>query len=186
MQTDTNTAYIGLGSNLGDGKQILGDAWLRLGDEEGVELSTLSSPFHSDPVAMDSDRQFTNCVGRIETSLTPAQLLERLLVIEEEFGRKRSRSLGEPEDRSLDLDLLYYGDISTEEENLVVPHPRRNRRIFVLVPMAEIEPTFIDPVTNEDIVSICRRFYHEMREGTIELQKIERVSWEVDLPGFLK
>ena len=180
METTYHSAFIGFGSNLGDGKQILARAWKRLGEEEGVELTTLSSPFFSDPLGMESDYRFTNCVGRIETSLSPSELLELLFRIEKEFGRTRSHSAGAPEDRLLDLDLLYFSSMTINEENLVVPHPRRMGRLFVLVPMVEIEPTYVDPETQETVVSICKRFYAEMREGTIPEQKIERSMWDED------
>ena len=175
------TAFVGFGSNIGDGKQILAKAWKRLGEEDGVELTTISSPFFSDPMGMESENTFTNCVGRLETSLTPAELLKRLLHIEEEFGRQRLQPEGGPEDRSLDLDILYFSTLSINEDDLVVPHPRIRERLFTLVPMAEIEPTYVDPVTKESVVSMCRDIYGRMREGIIEEQVIERSTWDEGL-----
>ena len=178
MQTKYHTAFIGLGSNLGDGKQILVSAWKRLGEEESVSLTLISSPFLSDPVDMDSDNRFTNCVGRIETTLSPRDLLTKLLTIEEEFGRIRSHPAGESEDRSLDLDLLYFSKILIHEDGLVVPHPRVSKRLFTLVPMVEIEPTYVDPLTQQTVVSMCKHFYAQMRDGKIKEQKIERSAWK--------
>lgn len=183
MQNKHHTAFIGLGSNLGNGKQLLAKAWVLLGEEEQIALTILSSPFLSAPVDMASDRQFTNCVGRIETSLTPRQLLELLLSIETEFGRARSQSAGEPEDRLIDLDLLYFSTKIINEEHIIIPHPRISKRLFVLVPMVEIEPTYVDPATQESVVFMCKRFYTQIREGEVEEQKIERSAWDEGLFG---
>lgn len=184
LQDKLHIAFVGFGSNLGDSMQVLAAAWIRLGDDTDVKLIKLSSPFLSDPVGMDSDRRFTNCVGRIETSLAPGELLELLLKIEKESGRTRSHPAGEPEDRILDLDLLYYGTDLIHEKSLVVPHPQINKRLFVLLPMVEIEKSHVDPETGESLVLICRDFYEQMRNGTIEEQKIERSEWDESLfPG---
>lgn len=183
METKYYSAFIGLGSNLGNGKQLLAKAWRRLGEEESITLTILSSPFFTEPVDMDSDQRFTNCVGRIETSLTPRELLELLLSIEVEFGRIRSHPAGEPKDRSVDLDLLYFSTIIINEEHLIVPHPRITKRLFVLVPMVEIEPTYVDPITQESVVSMCKQFYAQIREGETEEQKIERSAWDEGLFG---
>ncbi len=166
---------------MGDGKKTLAKAWRRLGGEDGVALSTLSSPFLTDPVGMDSTNTFTNCVGRIETSLSPGELLTRLLNIEQEFGRTRTSVDGQPEDRILDLDLLYYNAMTINADNLVLPHPRISERLFVLAPMVEIEPTCVDPMTGEDVVSMCRRLFDQLRDGTIAEQKIERSTWDAGL-----
>jgi len=181
LQTKYHSAFIGFGSNFGDGKKILASAWKRLGEEESVSLTLISSPFLSDPVDMDSDNRFTNCVGRIETSLTPHELLTKLLTIEKEFGRTRSHPGGKPEDRSLDLDLLYFSKLSIDEDGLVVPHPEVSKRLFTLVPMVEIEPTYVDPLTQKTVVSMCKCFYAQMRDGTIKEQKIERTAWQSQL-----
>lgn len=180
MQNTYFTAFIGLGSNVGDGRKTIRQAWKRLENEGAIRLTTLSSPFFSDPVDMESDNQFTNCVGRIETSLSPVKLLRVLLGIEEEFGRDRTGADQLPRDRTLDLDLLYYSYCVVNEPDCIVPHPRIGERLFVLVPMVEIEPTYMDPVTGESVVSMCRKLYTLLREGKVAEQKIKRGTWEDD------
>ncbi len=178
MQDIYYTAFIGLGSNLGNGRQTIQQAWKRLGNEDTIRLTTLSSPFFSDPVGMESENQFTNCVGRIETLLSPVKLLHLLLGVEEELGRDRTSSNQLPRDRTLDLDLLYYSHRVVNEQDCIVPHPRIGERLFVLVPMVEIEPTYRDPVTGETVVSMCRKLYAAIREGEVAQQKIKRGTWE--------
>ena len=185
--TDENktvhTAFVGFGSNLGDGQRTLADAWLRLGEEDQIDLTILSSPFLSDPLGMESENRFTNCVGRIETTLSPANLLGRLLAIEQEFGRDRSSAQQGMQDRTLDLDILYFSTLIFKEEDLTIPHPRIGERLFALVPMVEIEPTYVDPVAGKSVVNICKDFYAHMREGVISLQTIERAIWKEGLFG---
>ncbi len=179
METKPYTAFVGFGSNIGEGRKTLLRAWKRLGEEDAITLTTLSSPFFSDPVGMESDNQFTNCVGRIETKLSPQELLNLLLDIEEEFGRNRNPNLDGLQDRTLDLDLLYYSHHRiVDQPDCIIPHPRSNGRLFVLVPMAEIEPTYVDPITGESMVSMCRRLYGLIQGGEIEEQKIKRGVWK--------
>ena len=120
-------AYIGLGSNLGDSKRILQDSWRALGEVEGIALDGLSSPYMTAPVGMTSNHLFTNAVGRLRVTLTPLELLQSLLTVEASFGRlRKERSFGY-QDRSLDLDLLYYGDVAMDSPELILPHPRMHK-----------------------------------------------------------
>jgi 2-amino-4-hydroxy-6-hydroxymethyldihydropteridine diphosphokinase len=135
-------AFIGLGSNLGDGQTNLIEAWHRLGQVAGISLIRLSSPYRTEPVGMDTEHWFTNTVGEICTSLSPTELLAAMLAIETDLGRDRALT----QDRPVDLDLLYYGDLMIQSQALTVPHPRIAHRLFVLAPLAEIAPTHVHPL----------------------------------------
>ena len=145
-------AFIGLGSNLGDGQGNLLLAWQRLGETTGISLIRLSSPYRTEPVGMDTDHWFTNAVGEIATALSPAELLTAMLAIEAEMGRDRALT----QDRVVDLDLLYYGDLMIQSPTLTVPHPRIAHRLFVLAPLAEVAPAQVHPLLGRTSLELCR------------------------------
>ena len=170
-------AFIGLGSNLGDGKALLQGAWQALGKIEGIVLDGLSSPYMSAPVDMTSQHWFTNGVGRIQVSLSPLELLKVLLGIEASFGRTRKEKVFGYQDRSLDLDLLYYGDVVMYIPELILPHPRIADRLFVLVPFAELEPDFRDIISEATISSMELRLRKLMAPTNGKKQEIIRGVW---------
>jgi 2-amino-4-hydroxy-6-hydroxymethyldihydropteridine diphosphokinase len=130
-------AYVGLGSNLGDREQTLRAALERLAANPGVEVVAVSSFRETDPVGPVVDQpRFLNGAAALETSLGARGLLELLLEVEAEFGRSRNGPPGGP--RTLDLDLLVYGDEHVDEPGLEVPHPRLHERPFVLEPLEEL------------------------------------------------
>jgi 2-amino-4-hydroxy-6-hydroxymethyldihydropteridine diphosphokinase len=130
-------AYVGLGSNLGDREQTLRAALERLAENPGVEVVAVSSFRETDPVGPVADQpRFLNGAVALETSLSARGLLELLLEVEAEFGRSRNGPPGGP--RTLDLDLLVYGDEHVDEPGLEVPHPRLHERPFVLEPLEEL------------------------------------------------
>jgi len=130
-------AYIGLGSNLGDREETLRGALERLGATPGVEVVGVSSLRETDPVGPVVDQpRFLNGAAALDTSLSARALLELLLEIESEFGRVRVGPPGGP--RTLDLDLLLYGEERIDEPGLQVPHPRLHERPFVLEPLGEL------------------------------------------------
>jgi 2-amino-4-hydroxy-6-hydroxymethyldihydropteridine diphosphokinase len=140
------TAYIALGANLpspaGTPRQTLDAAILRLA-ETGVILAR--SPYYStDPVGYADQPTFLNAAVALETALEPQPLLDRLLEIERSFGRDRSYGIPNGP-RTLDLDLLLYGNRVLSTSSLELPHPRMAQRAFVLVPLAEIAPGLIHP-----------------------------------------
>jgi 2-amino-4-hydroxy-6-hydroxymethyldihydropteridine diphosphokinase len=132
-------AYIGLGSNLGDREAALRDALDLLGDE----VVAVSSFRDTDPVGYLDQPRFLNAAAALETELEPRALLDRLLAIELELGRTREGPRFGP--RTIDLDLLLYGDEVIDEPGLVVPHPRLAERRFVLEPLAELDPELVVP-----------------------------------------
>ncbi len=135
-------AFIGLGANLGDPEAQVRRALAALADLPGTRLVTASSFYRSAPVGVVAQPDFINAVAEIETALGARALLEALLAAERRFGRRRDFP-GAP--RTLDLDLLLYGDRVIAEPGLVVPHPRMHERAFVLAPLAEIAPDVAIP-----------------------------------------
>lgn len=136
-------AYVGLGANLGDREQTLSAAVDALGGEAGIEVVAVSTWRETEPVGVGRQPRFLNGAAELETTLTARDLLDRLLAVEQRFGRVRIA--GEHGPRTLDLDLLLYGDEVLEEPGLAVPHPRLHERRFVLEPLAELAPGLLVP-----------------------------------------
>ena len=132
-------AYVGLGSNLGEREATLWKALEGLGATEGIEVLAISSFRETEPVGVVDQPRFVNAAAALETSLSPRELLERLLDVERSLGRDRAvEERWGP--RTLDLDLLLYGGESIDEPGLEVPHPRLTERAFVLEPLLELDP----------------------------------------------
>jgi 2-amino-4-hydroxy-6-hydroxymethyldihydropteridine diphosphokinase len=136
-------AYVGLGANLGDRERTLRAAAEALAAEEGVEVVSVSTLRETEPVGVGEQPRFLNGAAELETTLTARELLDRLLAVEQRFGRVRIP--GEHGPRTLDLDLLLYGDEVVDEPGLAVPHPRLHERRFVLEPLAELAPGLVVP-----------------------------------------
>jgi 2-amino-4-hydroxy-6-hydroxymethyldihydropteridine diphosphokinase len=141
------TAYISLGSNVGDREQQIAAALQGLG-ARGVHIIKQSSIYSTEPVDVETQNWFLNCVVEVETELMPRQLLKALQEIENELGRRRMVRRGP---RVIDLDILLYGSSVIRTQDLEVPHPRLIRRRFMLVPLAEIASTLRHPVENKTI-----------------------------------
>ena len=136
-------AFVGLGANLGDREGALRAAVGALADEAGTEVVAVSTLRETAPVGVGEQPPYLNGVVALETTLAPRELLDRLLTVEQRFGRVRVP--GEHGPRTLDLDLLLYGDELIEEPGLTVPHPRLHERRFVLEPLAELAPGLVLP-----------------------------------------
>ena len=133
------TAFVGIGSNLGEPERQIAAALEQLAAEDGIELVAVSSLRDTEPVDYLDQPRFLNCAAQVETELAPRELLERLLAIEAWLGRVRGEGprFGP---RTIDLDLLLYGDETIDEPGLTVPHPRLAERRFALEPLAELAP----------------------------------------------
>lgn len=140
-----HTVYIGMGGNLatlaGSPEWTLTAAAQRL--ESLGRVSCRSSLYSTEPVGFAEQPRFVNAVVELETELSPRALLEGLLAIEQEFGRDRAAGIPNGP-RTLDLDILLFGDLKIDEPGLVIPHPRLGERTFVLVPLCEISPLIFD------------------------------------------
>ena len=146
-------AYVGLGANFGDRKGTLRAAVDAIGGEEGVEVVAVSTLRETEPVGVGEQPRFLNGVVALETTLTARELLDLLLAGEQRFGRVRVP--GEHGPRTLDLDLLLYGDETIDEPEIAVPHPRLHERRFVLEPLAELAPGLVVPGRG-DVESLLR------------------------------
>jgi 2-amino-4-hydroxy-6-hydroxymethyldihydropteridine diphosphokinase len=145
-------AAVALGSNLGDRER-----YLRLAVDELTALLAsirVSSRYDTAPVDVGPQPRFLNAAAVGFTTLAPRSLLDTLLAIEARFGRMRPAP-GAP--RTLDLDLILYGDLIVSEPGLQVPHPRFRERRFVLEPLAEIAPELRDPATGATVRELCLR-----------------------------
>ena len=132
-------ACIGLGANLGDAADTLREAVEALDHREGITVREVSRFYRTPAWGREDQPDFINAVALLETSLTPRALLGRLLAVETEFGRHRPD--GERwGPRTLDLDLLLYGDAVIDEPGLRVPHPHLHERAFALVPLLDVLP----------------------------------------------
>ena len=136
-------AYVGLGSNVGDRERMLWSALHMLAFNPEVDVVAVSSIRETDPVGFLDQPRFLNAAAAVETELAPRALLDLLLSVERELGRTRDGPRFGP--RSIDLDLLLYGEEALEEPGLSVPHPRLHERRFVLEPLAELDPELVVP-----------------------------------------
>jgi 2-amino-4-hydroxy-6-hydroxymethyldihydropteridine diphosphokinase len=132
-----NKVYIGLGSNLGNKVENLAQARLLIQAIEGIHITGVSSLYETAPWGKIDQEDFINQVIAIETAMSPLELLHRLQDIEIKLGRQRDVRWGP---RNIDLDVLLYGRETIDLEELKVPHPYMLQRLFVLIPLQEIEP----------------------------------------------
>ena len=146
--------FVGIGSNLGDREFLVRKAVEALRDLPHTSVIRVSSLYDTEPVGEVDQPPFLNAVVWLETELDPRSLLWHLLLIEKRMGRVRGKRWGP---RSIDLDLLFYGDRVLDEPDLTVPHPEAHRRAFVLYPLQELEPDFVHPVTGESIRKLIRK-----------------------------
>jgi 2-amino-4-hydroxy-6-hydroxymethyldihydropteridine diphosphokinase len=146
-------AFIAFGGNVGDARDTITHAIETFCDGDKVRLVASSSDYRTPPWGVTDQPPFINACIEIETALAPHQLLERAHDVERAFGRDRAseRHWGP---RTLDIDLLTYGDIRLDDPDLVLPHPRLFERAFVLVPLAEIAPDRI--IAGQRIRDACR------------------------------
>lgn len=133
----TVRTYLGLGSNLADPHRQLQQALQALGRLPGSTLAAVSSLYASDPLGPPDQPRYVNAVAALDTALAPLDLLDALQAIELDQGRVRERRWGP---RTLDIDLLLYGDRLIDEPRLTVPHYHLHARAFVLYPLAEVAP----------------------------------------------
>jgi 2-amino-4-hydroxy-6-hydroxymethyldihydropteridine diphosphokinase len=179
------TAYIGMGANLAswagtpEATLVAAVAALRrLGS-----VVRRSSLYSTEPVGFAEQPRFVNAVVGLETELEPRGLLRGLLAIEREFGRDRSASFVNGP-RTLDLDILMYGDVQITETDLQIPHSRLGERAFVLVPLCEIAPDTVDVRSGRTVSQLLESLRLGGESETNAVVEIKHDSWRVDSERF--
>ena len=174
------TAYIGMGANLaswaGTPEATLTAAVLRL--ESLGRVVSRSSLYSTAPVGFAAQPRFMNAVAALETGLEPQELLHGLLAIEEEFGRERPAGLANGP-RTLDLDILLFGELEISSPELVVPHPRLAERAFALTPLNEIAPRACVPGRGQTVAELLDRLLETTaRNESGAVVRVESSVWE--------
>ncbi|MGO9340590.1 MAG: 2-amino-4-hydroxy-6-hydroxymethyldihydropteridine diphosphokinase [Terracidiphilus sp.] len=173
-----HTAYIGMGANLpswvGTPEATLAAAANRL--ESIGHVTHRSSLYSTEPVGFVAQPRFVNAVIALETGLAPRDLLNALLAIEQEFGRDRTAGIANGP-RTLDLDILLFGDLKIREPLLVIPHPRLGERPFVLVPLNEIAPQIVDAESGMTVSQLLDRLHRKAGSRGDAVVPIQSDSW---------
>ena len=144
--------YLSLGSNSGDRIGFVQQATSLIGACEGLEIIRTSSFYETEPWGMDSKNWFVNAVVEIKSKLSPQKLLEECQRIEKQLGRKQSS--GDYQDRTIDIDILFYNKDILNDENLIIPHKFVHLRAFTLVPLLELIPNFEHPILHKTITEL--------------------------------
>jgi len=143
--------YLALGSNVGDRQQTIISAIEYLQNHPEFSAITVSSMYLTEPYGFTGQRDFVNCAVRLETLLSPRDILQEIKSIENIFGRTREIKWGP---RTLDIDILFYDSKIIQEPDLIIPHPEIHKRTFVLQPLMELCPDFVHPILHRSIRSI--------------------------------
>ena len=143
----TKNVYLGFGSNIGDREAQIRRA-IELLDSPELRFARLSGFYETEPIGFTKQRWFLNCAAEFETQLFPRQLLHRIQRVELELGRKRTVVNGP---RTIDIDILLFGQATVKTPELEVPHPRFRERRFVLAPLVELNPELRDPVSRRTV-----------------------------------
>jgi len=159
-------AYIGLGSNLGDPVEYLRKGLAELKIQDGIKVTGVASVYKTEPIGYEAQDWFANTVVEVETELKPLELLRVLQDIEYRLGRVRTIRWGP---RTLDLDILLYGEEEIHLPELEVPHPRITERAFVVVPLEELAPGMI---LRGDKISKWSKFLKKEQKITCTNEKL--------------
>jgi 2-amino-4-hydroxy-6-hydroxymethyldihydropteridine diphosphokinase len=149
--------YLGLGSNLGDRTEFIRLAIEKIKSSSYFSDILWSELIETSPVGYTQQPDFINCAVKLETELSPEELLNELQSIELELGRKRGFKWGP---RTIDIDILFYGDRIIQKPDLLIPHPELHKRIFVLKPLLELCPDLLHPILKKKIHSLYTSLIH--------------------------
>ena len=148
-------------------------AWEKLGEKDGVRIVSLSSLYESEPVDMDSKNWFINAVGVLKCSCSVEELLDIVLTVEKELGRTRQADHHGHQDRTIDLDILFYDEMIMDTPSLKLPHPEIHNRLFVLMPLAELAPDLVHPVKRVTIETLKKQLLLKKETPACRYQKSE-------------
>ena len=143
--------YIAAGSNLGNKEETLKEAIDKIDKRKDCVVTKVSNFYTTDPVGYEDQDKFVNCVFEIDTLQTPSELMDTLLEVEKDFKRERIIRWGP---RTLDLDIIFYDDIISYDEHILIPHPRAHERQFVMKPMCDINPYYVHPIYRKRVMDI--------------------------------
>ncbi len=164
------TVFLGLGSNVGDRERMLQEALDQLHAPD-LTIARLSSVYETEPMEVRVQPWFLNLVAEARTDLFPRQLLARVGKVEQRLGRRRLKAKGP---RTIDIDILLYGNFVVMTPQLTIPHPRLAERRFVLAPLAELAPDLRHPVSRRSIRELL---------GAISGQSIRKFDFQPAIPG---
>ncbi|MEL5898095.1 2-amino-4-hydroxy-6-hydroxymethyldihydropteridine diphosphokinase [Clostridium sporogenes] len=150
-----HTAYVAFGSNIGEKESYIKRALEKI-EKRGMKIIKVSPIYETEPYGVLDQDSFLNGVVKIETNLTPENLIEVLLDIEKQLDRVRERRWGP---RTIDLDIIFYDDLITNKNNLIIPHKDMENREFVLKPLCDIDENFIHPVLKKSV----KQLYDELK-----------------------
>lgn len=146
-------AFIGIGSNLGDSHDNIKQALKLINTKNSYVLKT-SQIYETSPISNIPQNNYLNCVAQIKTLLTPTQLMQFLLGIEQELKRVRTVKNAP---RTIDLDILLFNNCVFDTELVTIPHPRMHERLFVLIPLCELAPDYVHPILNQTIYNLSKQ-----------------------------
>ncbi|EDU38671.1 TPA: 2-amino-4-hydroxy-6-hydroxymethyldihydropteridine diphosphokinase [Clostridium botulinum] len=150
-----HTAYVAFGSNIGEKENYIKRALEKI-EERKIKIIKVSPIYETEPYGVLDQDSFLNGVVKIETNLTPENLIKELLLIEKQLDRVRERRWGP---RTIDLDIIFYDDLIINKNNLIIPHKDMENREFVLKPLCDIDKNFIHPVLKKSV----KQLYDELK-----------------------
>jgi 2-amino-4-hydroxy-6-hydroxymethyldihydropteridine diphosphokinase len=174
-----NLVYLGLGSNVGDSEALLRSALEKL-NGPGLKLCRVSGLYETEPIGLREQRWFLNLVAEFETNLFPKQLLYRIRKVENELGRKRTVRNGP---RTIDVDILLYGNFVVSTDELEIPHPRYGERRFTLAPLVELNPDLRDPVTGKTVSEMLASLTGQVARKSAQAKSVVRGSDSTSAPA---
>lgn len=159
-----HTAFLAVGSNMGNREQYLSNAIESMKNKPEIRVEKVSEFMRTTPYGEAATEEFINGAVKVDTLFTPQELLDYLHILEAEAGRERKVHWG---NRTLDLDIVFYDEIIMSTESLVIPHPDFMNRDFVLIPLAQIEPSAMDPLSHKTVKMLLDKLLKSKEMFTI-------------------